>query len=321
LTSRLIFRSGVGLLRVSRLATALSTMLVVSLAGATPSHASSPSPHWSIASESQPTYFKAGEASEAYVLIVRNDGGAQTAEGSPVTIADSLPVGVTATKVAVSGAGPNGRGSPAYKPTCTVTAGAGLVTCTYEEGPTSGPVLAGATIVVTIKVAVPEGAQSLDANIATVSGGGAPSASTIEVTPISSEVAPFGLSAFDVAAVGDNGEADRQAGSHPFELTTSLAFNVAGRESPSAQNGNTEWPLAGAAPKDVEVALPPGLVGDPNAAPQCSQQAFLEGENLNCPVDTQVGTVRPFFYGAFHSANYPVYNLVPPGGAPAARGV
>jgi uncharacterized repeat protein (TIGR01451 family) len=298
----------------------LATMFLVALSDAGPSLATPPSPHWSVVSESQPTYFKAGDASEAYVLIVRNDGGAQTTEGSPVTITDRLPAGVTATKVTATGEAANGISSPTYELECPVAAGAELVTCTYEEGPASGPVSAGTTIVVTISVAVPEGTQDLDANSATVSGGGAPSVSTSEVTPLSGEIPPFGLSAFDVETVGGNGEADEQAGSHPFELTTILAFDVAGRESPSAQNGNAEWPLASAAPKDVEVALPPGLVGNPNAVPQCSQQAFLEGENLNCPVDTQVGTVKPFFYGAFHSADYPVYNLVPPAGAPAELG-
>jgi hypothetical protein len=320
LTARRATRFCVGILSVSRLATAFATTLIVGLAGATPSQASSPSPHWSIASESQPTYFKAGEAPEGYTLIVRNDGGTQTTKGSPVTITDSLPKEVTATRATAISEGPNGRGSPTYELACPVTPGAELVTCTYEEGPTNGPILAGATIVVTITVAVPEAAQSLAANSATVSGGGAPSAATSEVTPLSGEVAPFGLSLFDVETAGESGEADRQAGSHPFELTTSFAFNVAGRESPSTENGNREWLLAGAAPKDVEVALPPGLVGDPNALPQCSQRAFLEGANLNCPVDTQVGTVRPFFYGAFPSADYPVYNLVPPAGAPAELG-
>ena len=81
----------------------------------------------------------------------------------------------------------------------------------------------------------------------------------VEVTPIDDGSAPFGLSFFSVETADESGEADTQAGSHPFELTTSLAFNISARESPSAKNGNTEWPLSSAAPKDVEVALPPGL--------------------------------------------------------------
>ena len=109
-----------------------------------------------------------------------------------------------------------------------------------------------------------------------MSGGGAPQASAGETTPIDAAPVPFGLSFFDVDTVGESGEAATQAGSHPFELTASLAFDVSSRETPSAGNAGAESPLASAAPKDVEVALPPGFVGDANAVPQCSQQAFLE---------------------------------------------
>ncbi len=90
--------------------------------------------------------------------------------------------------------------------------------------------------------------------------------------------------------------------------------------SARGKDRRSESPLANAAPKDLEVAFPPGLVGNPNAVPQCSQQAFLELEVLNCPLDSQVGTVKPFFYGSFHSAVYPVFDVVPPAGEPAELG-
>jgi hypothetical protein len=299
-------------------------VLVFSGVGATTAFAATAAPHWSILSESQPTYFGAAASSDAYVLVVRNDGGAPTAPGSVVTITDRLPEHVTTTKVAVKGEAANGNGLPHYQPTCIGETGAEVVTCTYAEGPTHGRVLAGATIVVTITVSVPNevaaGGLSSIANTASVSGGGASSAATSEVTPISDEPASFGLSSFDVDTLEARGEVESQAGSHPFELSTSLAFNVTSRESPSAENHEEERPLADAAVKDVEIALPPGLVGNPNAVPRCSQQAFLEGQNLNCPVDTQVGTVKPFFYGGFPSAVYPVFNLVPTAGAPAELG-
>jgi hypothetical protein len=309
---------------LSWLAPLLATALVLSAIAAPSSLAATAAPHWSIVSESQPTYFDAAASSDAYVLVVRNDGGAPTARGSTVTITDSLPEHVTTTKVTVKGEAANGSGIPHYPLTCTGETGAEVVTCTYAEGPGHGWVLAGTTIVVTITVSIPSevaagGLGSLT-NEAVVSGGGAPSAATTEVTPIADEPVPFGLSSFHVATVEENGEADSQAGSHPFELTTSLAFNVSSRESPSAENEEEERPLADAAVKDIELSLPSGLVGDPNAVPQCSQQAFLEGQNLNCPVDTQVGTVKPFFYGGFPSAVYPVFNLVPPAGAPAELG-
>jgi uncharacterized repeat protein (TIGR01451 family) len=302
----------------------LAVVLAVGGVEATPSSAALASPHWSIFSESQPTYFKAGDTADAYVVVVRNDGGAPTARGSTVTITDTLPTGVTATKVAAEGEGANG-GALRYRLNCPSAPFTETVACTYEEGldkegTEQGRALQGATIVMTVTVAIAEGITELGANTATVSGGGAPSASSGETTPIDSATVPFGLSLFDVDSATESGEVERQAGSHPFELTTSLAFSVSGRESPSARNGQAESPLASAAPKDIEVALPPGLVGNPNAVPRCSQQAFLEREGLNCPLNTQVGTVKPFFYGAFHPTVFPVFNIVPPPGEPGELG-
>ncbi len=68
--------------------------------------------------------------------------------------------------------------------------------------------------------------------------------------------AEFGLSDFS-ASTTLAGEASRQAGAHP-NLRVRLAFNrAAGGES---VEGN---------PKDVSVALPPGLVANPTAPPTC----------------------------------------------------
>ncbi len=299
---------------------ALSLFAALTLLGAaltTSSMASTAAPHWSIVSESQPTYFNVGDASDAYVLIVRNDGAAATA--GEVTLTDTLPAGVRSSKITAEGESADGDGLPAYVMTCGEET-VGTVTCKYTESATKGPVLPGAVIVVTIAVSIPEGARGLAPNTATVSGGGAPSASMSETTPIDTGPVPFGLSFFDVDTAEENGDADMQAGSHPFELTASLAFTVAARELPSAANGEHESPLAGAAVKDLEVVLPPGLVGDPTAVPRCSQRAFLERERLNCPLDTQVGTLKPFFYGTFHSTVVPVYDVVPPPGQPAELG-
>jgi uncharacterized repeat protein (TIGR01451 family) len=273
-------------------------------------------PHWSIVTQSEPTYFKAGDTSDAYRLTVRNDGGLPTARGSAVTVTDALPKGVTASKVSSSGEAANGNGSPKYKMKCPEGPVTGVLTCTYEEDSLHGAVLAGATIVLTITVSVPKGGELIEPNSATVSGGGAPSASVSESTSVTSAPVPFGLSYFTTDIADESGEAGKQAGSHPFELTTSLAFNISARELP----GGAESPLANASPKDVEVALPPGLVGNPTAVPQCSQQAFQTGEKLNCPVDTQLGTVKPYFYGTFPTAVYPVFNVAPPPGQPAELG-
>ncbi len=311
----------------SKLKKATLLLLVALAAGgieAAAAAAAPASPHWSILSESEPTYFQAGETPEAYVLIVRNNGGAPTTRGSSVTVTDQLPAGVTATKVAAEGEAANG-GDSRYEMECPQVPVEVTVTCTYEEGldkqgTEQGRVLQGATIVLTMVVSIPEGLTALGSNTATVSGGGAPSATVSETTSLESAAVPFGLSFFDVESLMENGEADTQAGSHPFELTTSLAFDVGAREPPSGRNQQLGAPLADASPKDVEVALPPGVIGNPNAVPRCSQQAFLEREGLNCPVYTQVGTIKPAFYGTFNSSVYPVFDIVPPPGQPGELG-
>ncbi len=287
---------------------------IVLAGAAAPARAASASPHWSIVAESEPTYFQAG-ARGAYVLIVRNDGGAPAAGTPTVSISDTLPAGVEAYKVTADAEAANG-GDFQYDLSCSEPI-IGTLTCKYSKYEEQGRLVAGTTIVLTIAVEVvevPANASSLT-DSATVSGGGAPSASVSETTPIEQGPAPFGLWLLDVDAASESGEADTQAGSHPFELTSTLAFTVAGRETDGAES-----PLAAGAPKDLEIALPPGLVGNPSGVPRCSQQQFLEHQGADCPLDTQVGTVKPFLYGTPISLVFPVYDIVPPPNEPAELG-
>ncbi len=112
-----------------------------------------------------------------------------------------------------------------------------------------------------------------------------------------------------------DGTPDTQAGSHPYEMTLNFALNNAGGVHP-----------AGGPLRDLSIKLPPGLVGDPHAVPQCSRQQFILGLGGECPPDTQVGTERPSLnprgeegYGDW-AVRLPVYNLVPPPGEPAEFG-
>lgn len=311
---------GAARLRLALVAVALLVSLVLAAIEPGRTLAAATSPHWSIVSESQPTDFSAGADNDAYVLVVRDDGSAST-NGEAVHIADTLPAGVSATNVTAEGEGADGEGQPGYVLKCPEGGPfTGTVTCTYGEEGNAIPVLPGAVIVMTVTVSIPEGVTALGADTVTISGGGAPSASTSETTPIATDPAPFGMSLFDLDAVGAGGEADIQAASHPFELTTTLAFAVAGRERPLPQNRDRESPIAAGAAKDLQITLPPGVVGNPQAVPRCSQQAFLEAEGIDCPLDTQVGTVKPFFYGTFGSNVFPVYDIVPAPGEPAELG-
>jgi hypothetical protein len=301
--------------RVARLTYPLVLLLALGLALTPQGAAALAGPHWSILSQSEPSQFKVGPQPDAYRLIVRNDGALHTAE-EEVAITDVLPAEVTATAVSARAEGANGRGSPSYVLSCPTEHVKGAVTCTYTEDASQGPLPPGETIVMTVTVSL-EGVQASQLeSSATVSGGGAPSAFVSESTAVDpAEGVPFGFSYFKTELTEEAGEADTQAGSHPFELVTSLAFAIDSRES-----GGKELPLSTSAPKDLEVRLPPGLVGDPGATPRCTQQEFQEQERLDCPVDAQVGTVTPYFYGSFPSAVYPLYNIVPPPGQPVELG-
>ena len=75
----------------------------------------------------------------------------------------------------------------------------------------------------------------------------------------SSAWAGFGFPAeggMAVSITNQNGTPDLQAGSHPFAYATSLVVNTEDREGHTAP--------AGGDVKDIEVSLPPGLVGDPS---------------------------------------------------------
>src|ERR1039458_9939612 len=143
----------------------------------------------------------------------------------------------------------------------------------------------------------------------------------------------FGKS-FESALVNEDGSVDVRAGSHPFAFTTGFKFNrieIGGFTNPDGDA------------RDIEVELPPGLVGDPNATPKCTVDAFLrlnqalplifnaENDRLeaslltapSCTNETQVGVVEADIElgGVVSPVTVDIYNLVPPAGAPAEFGI
>ena len=76
-------------------------------------------------------------------------------------------------------------------------------------------------------------------------------------------------------------------------------------------------------PRDLTISLPPGLVGNPNAAGRCTQAQFQAD---NCAAATKVGTTSvrttiPLLLGSSITADGDVYNLVPGASEPARLGV
>jgi hypothetical protein len=129
--------------------------------------------------------------------------------------------------------------------------------------------------------------------------------------------AGFGIvpGSYAVSFTNADGSTDTQAGSHPFQMTTSFQFNQTTNFQGEA--------IADGALKDIGDAQPVGLVGDPLATPRCPQSVFhrLNGFAFggDCPNDTVVGflTLNVITFGQI---SIPVFNLVPPPGMPGQFG-
>lgn len=134
--------------------------------------------------------------------------------------------------------------------------------------------------------------------------------------------ASFGLKEFNTYFAEADGSPAVQAGSHPYELVTTLAVNTV--PDPAFAFGETPDEEL----KDLEVELPAGFAGDPSAMPTCPREDFLssragtveEALPTLCPNNTAVGEVsaeaeKPGSY--FHAA---VYNLEPGPGEVASFG-
>ncbi|HEY1687517.1 MAG TPA: hypothetical protein VGF95_01500 [Solirubrobacteraceae bacterium] len=249
-------------------------------------------PEWAITSYAAPTDLPPGGAGELLVTAV-NVGGAAT-NGSAVTIKDTLPAGLSATSITsvdVYASGPVALFG--VELSCELTP---EIACT-----TSSAVQPGDQLVVKIHVEVEAGAPASVTNHAVVSGGGAPAGASIDSpVTISSKPASFGLAQGSVIAALSS----HRAGAHA-NVTTGFAMNTTG---PVESAGD---------PKDVSFNLPPGAVGNTVGVPRCTSALAIRKD---CPSDTIVGvaTVRYQFSSFSVTAMFPVFNIAPAPGEPAA---
>jgi hypothetical protein len=133
--------------------------------------------------------------------------------------------------------------------------------------------------------------------------------------PVNCEASP-GPACFAVESV-DASLSTHQAGAHP-DFFTSFAERTEPASKPNAFGLKRPY----AATRDVEISLPPGLIGNPNAVGQC-QLAELETFNLQgggCPNASQVGIAKVYAYALPIAFTEPIYMMVPPGdGSAVAR--
>ena len=308
--------------------TLLAALLLVSMA-ATAAFAAAPSPWWRLSSAPVPTYLPPGGEGRI-ILTASNLGDAET-DGSkePVTITDKLPPGLEAT--AIHGYS-NTETAPSTEFPCeplpTPLPAEPTLKCTFvKTSPRFGErgVLPyeHLTVEIAVKVNAPAGTAI---NEAKVDGGGAPrSASVSQSVTVSGAQTPFGIESYELTPENEGGLPDTQAGSHPFQLTATVNLNENLELDPQTHELDRSVP---AQVKDLHFKLPPGLVGNATALPQCSEADFFTvertGEGNGCPPDTAVGVVQASVYEPKFLGNeitdLPLFNVVPSVGEPARFG-
>jgi hypothetical protein len=318
----------------------LPIVMIVAMAGAMwpcTAPAAISDPAWEVSSVAHPTNFTAEDNAKCmsssypicdqYVVTVTNVGSGPVNPGGgpttdPVTIVDTTPPGLSVIEMRAEDVGE----APGYREKgfgweCSrITA-----ICKY-----SGEVPPGATLAILVEVEVTSPSGTVT-NAVSVSGGGAPPASTsVPLTlpnTVEGPLAGFGIASLGFAAHDGSGRLDTQAGDHPYALTSTVDLNTSietGRE------GEHNFQPAEPA-KDVVLYLPLGFLGDPTGAARCTElQLVAQGSEVRteCPPASRVGTAVLFAESSVLSTLEPanlsvvsaIYNMVPDAGYPAQFG-
>jgi hypothetical protein len=183
-------------------------------------------------------------------------------------------------------------------------------------------------IEVLVSVVVKPGMKGDEAVRASVSGGEIRGATVTHQIGIGGESARFGVQGYEVAPEDEGGATDTQAGSHPFQMTSTIALNQ--KLEAGSPLSPPQLPEPVELTKDLHFMLPPGLIGNPTPFPECSLGDFLAHgpfggpqENL-CPPQTAVGvasvTIDEPISIDLSTFESPVFVLEPSVGEPARFG-
>jgi hypothetical protein len=322
----------------TRTATTLIATLAVGLAALSPSAASAEGcpegsaysecgPGWETTAVVFPSTLEPGGTGVIAVDVLNVGAGGSVGR---VTVTDTLPAGLEATAAGTEAFEPTlGLGG---EPTSELWECSGTKVVTCVNNPANLPSISGGggqqtaeeirvfentnpIVVIHVRAAnreVTEARAKEDPNRVVVSGGGAPTpASSSDPVPVSATPASrFGFVGWDGWASNADGSIDTQAGSHPYEVTTS--FDLASAPVP----GGPKIDSSGGETRNVEVKLPPGFVGNPNAVPQCTHAQL---NSQNCPLASQVGIQTITFDSGSHYRER-LFNMVPPPGVSAEFG-
>ncbi len=286
-------------------------LLIVIAAGlpAAGSAATTPAPHWTITSTASPSNLPPGDTSGQviYLVTATNTGGAAT-DGSPITITDTLAPGITVH--AVTAGNPHLQLTQENE-TITDCDPGPPVTCQLTK-----TLYPGERLVAFVPVDIGAGLDGTTVtNHVSVTGGGTPAATATEQTPVTADTRAPGFQSFDTSITDPAGNPVTQAGSHPYQFN--LAFQLHTKFSPLGS------PVA--SPRNIHAQLPRGLVVNPAATPvRCTEVQFETRHpdgTTDCPDASAVGlfqaTIGLFGFANSAASATPLYNMVPPAGAPA----
>ncbi len=258
---------------------------------------------WEVTGRSIPTVLPPGGEGRLE-LLVYNLGTGFATEG---TVTDELPEGLTATQARMYIGKKN---ATAY----TCTSGRSVV-CSLPLAELGAPEEGLGTehiLIIEVFVKVSSEATGDTADEIVVSGGGArePAHGTIPVS-FGAKPANAGITNLVAWPTNADGTIDTQAGSHPYDLTVAFTLNNVGYET-----------AAGAEARTINVNLPPGIVGNAQAVPQCPRtdldhSGATEYYTGACPIASQIGRNQATVVGFPYIADSPVYNMVPPPGVAA----
>jgi hypothetical protein len=295
-------------------------------------------PWWRVISNTALTNLQPGKEGQLLLSVTNVGDGNVVATGNTVTVTDNLPPGLEAIEARGSAGSLLKQGSRDAEPAGTIgipcSVEASKAVCRFE-GPK--PLFPFVPLEVAVKFKVLPGAQTGSEGEVTVAGGGPPTKTIKQPLVASSSETPFGIASYELNAENEGGSPDVQAGSHPFQLTTSFSMNQR-FVTDIYGNISEQFPLVDVTaetPKDFVVRLPPGLVGNATILPRCTEAQFSHslGLNLNeCPASTAVGVSAATLFlpevfplqgapfGGVATATVPVFNLTPAVGEPARFG-
>jgi hypothetical protein len=316
---------------------ALAGAMLISGLSAADASAASPKPvehsAWWLLDSTGTTNFVAGHNAVIYATAV--DAGFTKASGqtAPIDFYDRLPPGLKVLEIEKHDAGAYAtfENHGPINLRCTTEAEGRVVKCPLEGSeavldPSEGIRL---KLVVEVQSTLANGAINEVAIEGGKDGEGHQIVSKTYKHPLiaSEHEAQFGSERYEIEPENPEGEVETQAGSHPFQLTSTVDFN----QDTGITLFQGKTPHTNAIPpaltKNVHFILPRGLIGNVAHRPQCTESdfdTFPVGHINLCAENTAIGVaevtlLEPQTLGLV-TAPVPVFNLVPAPGEPARFG-